>query len=168
MSIEKIEKLARRYSEIRADLDAAVTGIEDEMAAIRRARIGDVKKLSAEATKRRGALSAAIEAAPELFNRPKSRVFHGIKLGFKKRPGRIEWKDAKAVIERIRKAFPGRTKSLIKSTESLVKAEIAKLSAADCKRIGVEVVDPGDEVFIAPVQGDVERIAEALLEEGSK
>ena len=47
-------------------------------------------------------------------------------------------------------------------TEKPAKDAIGQLSVADLKRIGVHVVDAGDEIVLRPIEGDLDKLIKAL------
>jgi hypothetical protein len=163
ITIADIEALARRYAEARSALAERVQELEDEVTRLRRARMPAIRRALAIAQERRDGLAAAVAEAPELFERPKTVIFHGIRVGYQKGRGTITWEDDARVCALIRRHFPDQAESLIKVIERPLKTALAQLSTADLKRIGVQVVETGEEIVIRPVDGDLDRMIERLL-----
>ena len=116
-----------------------------------------------DALKTQEKLMAAIEASPELFKKPRSATFLNIKLGFKKQKGSLTWKDDKAVVRKIKEKLPEVTaQALIVTTEKPSRDALARLSAADLKKLGVSVVDSSDVAFIKPADSDGDKLIKEM------
>lgn len=162
-TLTDIEALTRQYAEARSALAERVQELEDEVTWIRQQRLPAIRRALAAAQERRDRLVAAIAAAPNLFERPRSVIFHGIRVGYQKGRGQITWEDDAKVCALIRKHFPDQSDSLIKIVERPLKTALAQLSTADLRRIGVQVIESGDEIIIRPVDGDLDRLIERML-----
>jgi arsenate reductase-like glutaredoxin family protein len=163
ITIADIEALTRHYAEARSRLAERMQELEDEVARLRRAKLPGIRKALSDAQARRDELAAAVAAAPQLFERPKTVVFAGIRVGYQKGRGAIAWEDDAKVCALIRRHLPDQAETLIKVIERPLKTALAQLSTADLKRIGVQVVETGDEIVIRPVDGDLDRMIERLL-----
>lgn len=161
--LSDIETRAKRYAEAREKLAAIITELNAGIEAQKRAAMPELKRAIARASEHHDQLKALIEAAPELFVRPKSVVFHGIKLGYQKGKGKIEWADADQVVRLIKKHYPKRADVLIISTEKPAKDALNNLTAAELKKIGISVIEGGDAVFIKPTDSAVDKMVDALL-----
>jgi hypothetical protein len=112
-----------------------------------------------------GRLRVAIEANPELFERPKTVTFHGVKIGYQKQKGKIEWEDEASVIAKIKDLLPNQADMFIATFESPIKTALEQLDAATLKRLGVSVVEAGDKVVIRPVDSAEEKALRELLKD---
>jgi hypothetical protein len=108
-------------------------------------------------------LEQLLRAHPELFQRPRSLEAHGIKFGWQKGKGSLGITDPDRTVRLIRKHLPDQADVLIATKEVPAKDALAQLSAADLKRLGVEVKDAGDQVFIKPVETGVDKLVKALV-----
>lgn len=162
-SMDDIERLAADFSEIRDELRRHVVVVETKVRAIRERHANDLRVLAAVVVEKRDALHTAIEASPALFKKPKSRILHGIKLGFAKAKGKVDFADAAKVVARIRKHLPDQAETLIKVTETPAKDALVNLTGADLKRIGVTVTDTQDKAFARPVDTEIDKLIDALL-----
>ena len=163
MQLSDIETRAARLAKTRAKLAEVVGDLDADIAKARRRRMPIIKKLVAEAEAERSAIQLLIEDNKHLFVRPRTVVMHGIKIGLAKGKGKIEIPDAAQVIKLIRKQLPEQADLLIKTTEEPVKGAIAGLTVAELKKIGVTVIEAGDQVVIKPTDGEVEKLVDALL-----
>jgi hypothetical protein len=165
MSMKNIENLARDLSDARSSLNERVTAYQDELERVKRRLLPGIKRAAEAGAQARDRLQAEIERVPHLFSKPRSVILHGIRVGYQKAKGSIEWDDADKVVALIRKHLPDQVDVLVKVEEKPVKSALAQLSAADLKRLGVTVVESGDEVLIKPVDGEIEKLVDALLKD---
>jgi len=163
-SLAEIERFTKDFAEARERLAQLVGDIESELEAIKRRHMAALKRFVAGTAERHARLKAAIEETPELFVKPRTLILHGVKIGFQKGKGGIEFDDADRVVELIRKHFDD-PDALIRREEKPDKEALAKLSAAELKKIGCAIVDAGDQVVIKPTDGDVEKVVNALLKD---
>lgn len=161
----EIEQLTKEYAMHRKMLADRVQDLEEELAQVKKRHLNNIKKSVSMAATYQSRLHAAIDESPELFKKPRTVVLYGIKVGFQKGKGEIRWEDAAQVIRLIKKHFPEQTETLIKVAETPVKTALAQLSVQDLKRIGVTVVETGDQVMIKPTDGEVDKLVDALLKD---
>ena len=166
MTLHEIEKLTEQYSHKRDELEQVVTTMQSELDAVKRRYLRDIRSKVREAADAKDKLYEAISDNKTLFKKPKTQIFHGIKVGFTKRKGKVEIDDEPAVIKRIRKQLPEeQTELLIRVRESVDKNAICDLTVADLKRLGVRITDDINMAVIKPVDGDVDKLVNALLED---
>lgn len=116
------------------------------------------------AADRKEELLAAIRSAPELFGRPRTRAHAGVKFGYQKRRGQVVIPAESATIRRIRDLLPAeQAELLIRVRESVHKPAVYDLTAADLKRLGIEIGNDADEVIAKIAGEDIERMVDALL-----
>jgi phage host-nuclease inhibitor protein Gam len=169
-SLADIEAATKRYADARAALSEIVGELNAEIEAAKRRRLAAIKRFVATCAERQAALAALIEAAPALFAKPRTHVFHGVKVGFQKGKGGIEFDDADDVVARIHRLYPDAhdLERLIRVKETPNKEALAELPAAELKRLGCAIVAAGDQVVIKPVDGEVDRIVNALLKDATE
>lgn len=163
-----IELLTKNYSDSYSKLSDKVKELEDELEAVKRKHLRYVKQFADECIEKKSKLSAAVESSPELFKKPKSIVIHGMKVGFQKGKGRITIPDEEKTILLIRKNLPDKAEVLIKTEEKLIRAALNNLTAADIKKVGLNLIESTNEVLIKSVTSDVDKIVSALLSEDPK
>lgn len=162
-SLAEITDLARDLAQSRRSLSQAVGLAQAAIDEVKTRHLHLIETLASQAGEDFDELYAAVEASADLFKKPRTRELHGIKVGFAKGKGRIEWADAGQVVKLIRRHLPDQADLLIKSTEAPVKSALNSLPAADLRRIGVTVTEAGDRVVVTPVDGDLDRLVAALL-----
>lgn len=164
-NIKQIEVLTQHYADAHGLVADIVAAMNHEIEQVTRNYLPRIKREVAKAKERKAELHAAIEAAPELFVKPRTVVFHGIKVGFRKASGKIEIDDADQVVKLIRKHFPEQFDVLVKTEETPIKKALANLSAAELKKLGIEISDTGDVVEIRDTVSDVDKVVQALLKD---
>ncbi len=162
-TMAEIEERARIYANERVELIEEMKTLDAEISALKEQRLGSIRYLAEQAANSKAALDAAIDSAPTLFARPRTKVFHGIRVGFAKAKGKIKFEDAETVVRLIRKHFPKKVDELVKTVDQPVKATLSLMSAAELKRLGVTVEETGDEVVIKPTDSEIDKLVDALL-----
>lgn len=165
MNLTEIEKLAKELEDARLNLRGNLDDLETEIIAIKKKYMPSFRRAVEKAAQRHEALRQAIAEVPDLFIKPKTVIFHGIRLGYMKGKGDIAWEDTAQVVKLIKENFPDSVDVLLKITETPVKTTLAALSVSDLKKIGVTVVETGDEVFIKPTDSEIDKMINALLKD---
>jgi hypothetical protein len=106
MTLSDIENKTRQLASARATLGLLVQSLNDEIEGVKRKAMTQLKSVVARAAARHEELRAAIESAPELFEKPRTQVFHSIKVGLREGTGAIDWQDDEHVADLIQKHFP--------------------------------------------------------------
>lgn len=169
MSMQEIEQFAAAYATERDSLAALVTDMNDALEQVKRARLGAIKQAVQQARQAQADLKAAIEDGKALFDKPRTRVLHGVKVGLTKQRGAVEFDDEAKVVARIRAQLPkDQAELLIRVKESVHKPSVYDLTAADLKRLGIRLTDDCDAVVIKSVDSDVDKLISALLAEDAQ
>lgn len=167
-TLADIERHTRHYAKARDLLASRVQALQDEIAAAKRHKLSGIKKAVAAAAEARDKLHAAIEDSPELFERPRTLVIVGIRVGYAKGSGKLSFDHAGKVVQRIRRHFPEQAEVLIKTTETPIRKALGGLSVAELKRIGVTVEEAGDQVVIKPTDSEVDKLVNVLLADAER
>lgn len=162
-TMQEIEKLAEKLGAVRDTLTAEWLEEQEERTEVERKHIARMRKLTADFSAAYDRLTAAVAGAPGLFAKPKSVILHGIKLGYRKGSGKIEWDDDDAVMKLIRKHCPDLVDVLIQKKEKPLKGPLGELSADILKKLGITVEDTADVPFAALADGDSQKMIKALL-----
>ena len=109
-------------------------------------------------------LHASVEASADLFQKPKSRLLHGIRLGFAKAKGKLVIDDEATVVRLIRRHLPNRFADLVKVTEKPLKDPLSRLTGDELKKLGVRVESDTDEAFVKPADSEIDKLVDALLD----
>jgi len=165
--LSQIESAAYKYSRARADLAELMQILQDQIAAIRRTHLSGIKSAVGKASKQHAELKALLDAHPESFEKPKSQVFHNIKVGYRKGSGGISFADPDQVVELIDKHLADLADTLVKTVRTPIKKALENLDVAQLKKIGCTVEGTADVAFIKPVDGEVEKAVNALLKDAT-
>lgn len=161
--LKEIEALAAEHADALAGLEqlvnAAEKGARDAVAPY----LAGISAATLKVTTSEMALTAAIGASKDHFVKPKSRLFHGLRLGLRKQKGELRFEDAARVVALIRKHLADKFDLLVKTEETPRKGALSNLTVAQLKRIGVEVGNDTDVAFITVPNSDIRQHAEALL-----
>jgi hypothetical protein len=163
-----IEQRTAAYAEKWNALVKKVTDLDTEVRAIKRRRINGIRVASAAALDARAELKIALEENKVEFEKPRTRTFHGIKVGFRKLIGKITWEDGEQVVKLIKKHFADRVEILVKTTETPVKGALEQLSVVDLKKVGCSVGEDTDEAVITSVDTEITKLVDALLEDATE
>lgn len=161
--LKDIDARAERLAQARETLAGLCAALQAGLDDVNRQHLPGIRKAVQVAARHHDELKALIEATPVLFQKPKTLTLHGIRFGYMKGKGGIEWDDGDAVVAAIQKHLPGQAEQLIRWTAKPLKEAINQLDVATLKRIGCRVVDTGDVVFIKPVDSAVDKLVDALL-----
>lgn len=161
--LQYIERLAKEYAEARAALRERMEALEAELARVKREHITGIKRSAEAAARRKEALSTAVDGSRQLFEKPRTQIIHGIRVGVMKDKGQLSWDEDAQVVALIRRHLAEQFDTLVKVTEKPVKGALQQLSAAELKRIGVRVVETGDAVYIKPADSEIDKLVDALL-----
>lgn len=164
----EIETLTKAFADAHNDLTLIVNALNVEIERAKRARLPDIKRMVARCAEKHDTLKSAIESAPGLFVKPRTYIFHGVKVGLQKGKGGIAWEDDEQVVRLIEKLFkdqPDLLDVLIKTTKKPLANGLEQLDVAELKKLGCTVEETGDVVVIKPVDSAVDKIVRALLKD---
>jgi len=167
--LQEIEKLAEYYANVRDELTGRVQLMQQQMQQVQAEHTPRIRQLVRLVARNHANLHAAIEKHPELFERPKTIVAHGVRFGYIKQRGKVEIEDEETTIARIRKVLPEeQAELLIRVRESVDKNAVADLVVSDLKRLGITITDDRDVVVIKSVDSEVEKLVAALLKDAEQ
>lgn len=166
ITLQEIDSLTKVYADARGVLAERVQALQDELDQIRRRRLPGIKLAVGGAKAAESELERALAASRELFQDPRTIAVHGIRVGYMKGKGRIEWADEADLVRRVEKSYaPDVAARLIKVTKKVQKKALGTLSAAELRKLGCTVTEAGDAVYIKPVDDEVDKLVKALLDE---
>ena len=163
ITLTEIEALAKRHADARATLVERVQRLEDALVAAQREHARAIKGAVQSAAGTEAALREAIHANRSLFEKPRTRILHGLKVGLRKQPGKLVWSDPAQVVKLIRRHRPDDAETLIRVTESPVRAALARLPAAELRRLGVRIIESEDAIEVKHTDGAIDKWVDSLL-----
>lgn len=110
-------------------------------------------------------LRALIQDGRNLFVKPKTRITHGIEIGYRKQPDETRYPPMAALVINIKALLPEQVKVLINTTEAPNKAAIKELDDDTLRQLGITITPGQDALVIKPIGAEVDRIMKALLGE---
>lgn len=164
----EFERLAQDLARARQTLKEKITDLETQRQILFRQELPEIRRAASRAAELQEALREAISDHPECFVKPKTMILHGIRFGYQKGKGAMDWDDDEKVVRLIKKHFPDMADVLIKTTEKPVKKALNGLPAADLRRIGITVEETGDEIFIKFTDSEIDKIVNAILSESEE
>ncbi len=167
-TLTDIEKATLGYATERRKLADVVQELNDQIEHLKKSKLAEIRKLVNSTAEKKSTLSALIQSTKELFIRPRTVVFHGVKIGLQKGKGKMEWEDDEQVVKMIRKHLPEMADELIKTTEKPIRSALNDLETSDLKKLGITVDDTGDQVLVKPTDSGVDKIVNALLKEAEE
>lgn len=165
--LHNIEFRARQLADARTILDARVRTAQAEINRIVARHMAGILAAKDTFKQAETGLRLEVEQHPEIFEKPRTIVLHGIKVGYQKGKGKLVFADGAKVCELIRTKLPNEADSLIKVTETPITAALLNLDAATLKKLGCTIEDTGDQVVIKAVDGDVEKLLKRFLDEAA-
>lgn len=163
ITMEQITKAAGEFARERKLLLEHVEETNARINQILRRRIGAMRDLVGRVAECKSIVTGMIEQAPGLFEKPRTVVVEGVKVGLRKGTGGLAWDDDDQVVKLIEKHFAEQADVLVRTTKKPVKGALGELTVAELKRLGVTVEETGDVPVVNPVDGAVEKIVKALL-----
>lgn len=162
-TLAEIETSTRQFADAHRRLLAALTQIDDALRQVKDRYDSPLRQLLSEEGLEQAALADLIRGAPELFVSPRTYLFHGVKVGLRKSAGAMKCDKPAKVIDRIKALMPERAAELIRTKEEPDKEALAKLTAAELRKLGVSIEAAGDHVVIDPQESEVDSMVDALL-----
>lgn len=162
-SMNDVEARTKAYADARVHLAQIVSELHEGLEAIKRSNLPRIRRAIARASEAESQLKAILADVPDLFVKPKTVVLHGIKVGFEKGKGSIQFEDEDKVVQLIEKRLPDLVDQLVKTTKRPLKTGLAQLTVQQLKAIGCTVEEAGDQVVVRAVDKDVDKLVAALL-----
>jgi hypothetical protein len=164
----EIDRKTQDYSAAHQVLRDRMQELDEQITAIKKKLLPGIRRAVEVASEKKYALKDMIEDSSELFEKPKTRILHGVKVGFQKGKGKLDWDDDELVVKLIKKNFPEQADMLIKTTEKPRKDGLNGLDVKDLRKIGVTAEDTGDQVVIKPTDSEIDKLVDALLKESEE
>jgi hypothetical protein len=128
----------------------------------------DIRDLQAQCTAARGALLAHLTTARDLFNKPKTREFAGITVGFEKERDNVTLPPDEILVDRIEKMLPAaQSGTLLDRTVTVIKNAFKKLPAETLQKLGCSIIRGGDKAVVRANDDDIETLVRRSLGEAS-
>lgn len=166
-TLGEIEKKAKVYGDKAETLKEAVGAYERELEIVRNKHIKTLTAVAKDAADAKDELAELIEESPSLFEKPRTVILHGIKLGFQKQKGKIVIDDNSKCVELIHQKLPEMADALIRVEQKPDKTALAELSAKELKMLGVQVTADVDTVYIKSAGDVLQKFVDELMKEAA-
>lgn len=115
-------------------------------------------------------LQRLVDAAPQLFTKPRSITQDGVKCGYRKGEDMLDWDDEANVIARIRALaqFADMAPVLIRTEETLNVGALDELDHNARRQLGIRRISGTDQSFIGFTDSDVEKMVKAIIADATK
>lgn len=163
-TITEFEPLCAAYDSACTELEEQIAALEADLEAVKAKHLRGLKKQAAIVAAREAELTSAVEGSPAQFEKPRTFVIHGCKIGFTTSAGSVAFEDEAQVIALIEKHFPKRFDELVKTEYTPRKDALRTLLAGELARLGCRIDGAGDVVLVKRVAGDVEKLINKLIE----
>lgn len=165
MSLKLIEYTSKNFADARVDLRNRLQALNDELAKAKRKALPGLRQAIDITAALHASLREIIRENAALFERPRTQIFHGVKVGYRKMKGDLTWESDDQVVKLIRKHCPEMFDTLVKTVETPLKQGLEQLPAELLKKLGVSVGNDADEVFIKCTDSEIDKAVNALLKD---
>lgn len=162
-AITAIDLLARQYADAQTDLDARTNELRHEIERATRDAWPDLRRSTTRAAERYDALLAAVGDAKEAFDKPKTRILHGIRVGYRKAQDTVQVLNPDNTCALIKRLLPEQQDVLIATTEQPVMDGLAQLEDGQLKLIGCKRVPGSDAPFVKLAETELDKVVAALM-----
>ena len=162
-----IDAAAAEVAEAHQALQKIASEAGAELNATRQKHVAPARAAFAKYKAKKKILETLIDRRRDLFERPKTRVLHGIKLGVKKDRGSLRFDcDDDVMVARIRAVMGERAGDFIVTTEKPVKSALTNQDEETLRKLGAELQEDVDKVHVKPAANDVEKTVQTFLDGG--
>jgi predicted ATPase len=88
-TLAEIEKKTQDYAAARENLNSLVWLLNEKIKDLKEEHLPAIREAAAETANRKETLNAALSDSKDLFQKPKTLIIMGIKVGFKKMTGAL-------------------------------------------------------------------------------
>jgi hypothetical protein len=156
--LAQIESATLEFALARQRLHTLLADLNAQIEQLKLARHATLHAATNELTQRQEELRALLAASPELFVKPRTATFHGIKVGWQKGKGAIEFTDPDRVVTLIHRHYDAaEANALLHITERPDKEALAKLSVTQLRKLACTVTETGDQIVIRPMEPDLDK-----------
>lgn len=163
-----LELAAEDYRGAIDRLTQLLTDLQARHQALVREAMPRLRQATIQARAMKDVLANRIQETPRLFEQPKTRILHGIKVGWRKAPDAWSYPPDGALVAAIEAQLPELAKSLIEVKKIPHKPSIKLLSDEALAALAVTVRPGHDELVIDPVDAEVDKLIKGLLGDAAK
>ncbi|GEM_PF-663392 len=163
-AITEMEPLCAAYDAQCIKLEEMIGDLESDLEAVKQKHLRGLKKQAGVVAACEAELYGAVEGSPRLFDKPRTMILHGTKIGFANSVGSVVIDDDAQTVKLAEKHFPDRFDELVKTECTPRKDALRTLSEKDLAKLGCRIEGCGPVVIVKRVAGDVEKLINKLIE----
>ncbi|RJQ21995.1 MAG: hypothetical protein C4560_02940 [Nitrospiraceae bacterium] len=163
MTLGEIERQTTEYAIAKRELDELVAEISERTEALKREFTPKLKSVMGKIARKHETLYRSIADNTDLFEKPRTQIFEGIKVGLMKGKGKLFVEDEELTIKLIKKHMPEQEEYLIHTKYELIKSAIKKLTDKEQDKINVAIIDKDDRIVIESIDTTVQKILNSLI-----
>jgi hypothetical protein len=161
--ITAIDLLARQYADAQTNLDEETNTLRQKIDRAVRDAWPALRAATTRAAERYEALLAAVTDARDVFEKPKTKILHGVRVGYRKAKDTVQVLNADNTCALIHKVLPDQVDVLISKTEKPVVAGLEQLDDAQLRSVGCKRVAGRDEPIAALAETELDKVVAALM-----
>jgi hypothetical protein len=161
-----IETSCGDLAQARDHLSFLVAKLQTEIEAVNKLHLPAIRRAVAKAIGCQEEVGTLLVDGKSMFEKRRTRIFHGIKVGWCKQKGALIIDDPDKTVQLAERLFsdnPDLLAILVNTTKTPNKKAIRDLPVSDAQKIGCQIKDSTDAMVISPVDDAVEAIVSALL-----
>jgi hypothetical protein len=165
-ALNELETLAKDFSSANYSLTELKKELSSEIEEVRITYYKKIKTSVEKVMSKKSELEHAILANKHLFEKPRTMIISGVRLGFQKSKDKISWDDDRRVVELIEKKMDADiAAALLKTEKKPVRETISKLSECDLRKIGCRIEKGTDRVLIKTLDSEIDKFVSSLMKE---
>lgn len=164
--LQTIEDHCRDLANLRGKLRLKFEARQKAINAIAAEHDAGIRTLQTECDQRRNTLLAGLNGGRELFQKRKTRVFHGITVGFVKGRDKVIAPDDAILVNRIKKMLPvAQAETLLDRSVRIIKDAFHHLPPDIFQKLGCSVVTGADRPVVRANDDDIEALVQKSIGE---
>ena len=163
-ALERIAANCAAHAELGESIKRILDTVESQIRAVIDQNLPAVRELARAYAVSEAEIIEQLHAAVGDFQKPRTRIFSGIKVGFQTGKGSVVFDEGneQAVIDRILELKPEQMSALIRTEMSVNKDAVKRLAPETLARIGCTIDKPENEVVFSSVDGEIEKLFKTL------
>lgn len=163
--ITEIDTLARQYADAQAALDTLTSDLRAQIDEVVRSHWPELRKATTRAAERYEALFTLVSESRTAFEKPKTKILHGVRIGYRKAADSVQVLNAENTCALIAKHLPDQADVLISTTKKPVMAGLVQLDDAQLKQIGCKRIPGLDEPIATVADTELDKVVAALMKD---
>jgi len=166
-TLSEIEVQTKKFAEANNQLASVIDEMETEINQIKKNYLKKLQPLADAVSIEKALLKEAIDESRLIFVRPKTYVFHGVKVGLQSSKSIIKVIDETKTIELIKKNLRDSAENMIKTSETIIKDTLKLLSDEELVKINCQKSPGVEMVLIKSNRDEVEKFIDAMIKENT-